>query len=1371
MAASSQGVQTSTIQPRPKRRWLRRIVIAGGVLLLLVLLLVLLLPTLVSTGPGRRYVLSFVNGSIPGKLNAQSLSVGWFSSTHIKGLQLNDASGKSIVSADEVSTQATALGLAQGGLDLGAVKIVNLKADIEQDAQGNLNVVKAVQAQAQAPAQTPAANTPSSPSSSPSLLEKLKLKFELVNADITYRAPGIDPVQVNNLHITTDVPTLSDLKATVSADITQAGDKGRIDLNAAAKDLFSPSAALTLDKAQIDTTGTIKGLPIGAVDRLAKQSGRLVALLGPSLDADLSVKGDMANFTGKVNARSQHLTVDAKVQGKDNQLTADPDTLVKLHVTPDAGNAFLSGSGDNKEPVRLLDPVDVELRVTSGGVKLNKTQVATDSVKLESNWSISNARIDAPGGVGQVRLTNTHGQISLDGSNDGKATVTVLSSASLAGGEGGIDVTATANKLLGDKAQPTYTVDATLKRWPTATVDALLQQAGLVRDSIGPVLDASAHAMLASNDEGELSTGKVTLTAKSDRMDTRLVGDIDKGFFNLDTKNSRLSATLVPQLVKRFAPKEGAASEINLLEPVQANVTFDRLSLPLAMEKIGETSLAMTLTTSPISADLGKALGQAQARNVKLTLTTAPVKQSVDATLDLSLVRNNAQSPLTVKAHATEIISKDGKLNAGGAVTALDVSSTRFDPAMFVPSDQPLPALENVKLVVKPWKQGGRLDATLDAVAVSDRQRGPINVTVASPDPLAKNLEATVKATLTDLPVLLADRLAKMDGKLLAALGDKLDRVELTVVRNTGKPDSLTALAKSSCVDVDVAGSLEASSGLVNLRDQSHVQLDLTPQLVNALYPPGKAPIQLTRGGTVRLDLDRASIAVPKLAANAPKDAQALDLSRSSVKATVAAPQLTFVDTKTRQPIEVKDLKLALDAANPRKQVVVDLSGTVRAGEAQSNTPPAPIRSHTTVSGLFDSQGKLDPAQLAFTTDTKLSQVHTALVALAVSQLDPRYTQALGPTVSLDVAGTYPGNLDIKVDSKNVKLHAPLVIDNQRTVTLKEHLTGQMEINSETAQLLGSLSPVLSDASGAPKPATLFMDKNSFRLPLGQKFDLSKVRVEGRVELNTLTLNQSWLVKEYAGGLGSTLEGLGKITGGVGAVLQIVGQATNSSDVMKVTSTLDKSINTLNQWSAGKADYTLTPAIFSLENGKLHTQDMWVIKDDLRLGIQGDVDLVGNQIDMKLGIPARTLVAQVPLLSAIKGFSPTQVFSLPIKGTIGQAQVERKQRDKLFGEVMVKSLLGRLGQLAGDLLGQRDNLFGSEFTPAKVTWDHMPPWPNEQAAPTETEKAQSAEQAQQAQEQPKPEENKNDRGVKPGQLLDNLLQNILPPKERKSSDE
>ena len=114
-------------QDHPRRPWLRW----GLHLLLGLLLVVLMAPTILSKTTARDLILSKVIPKKAGKLTVDSMSVGWFSSLKLNGVQFVDANGETMLNVQEVTGSRSLLELIQSPTDIGSIvvtgPVVNLK--------------------------------------------------------------------------------------------------------------------------------------------------------------------------------------------------------------------------------------------------------------------------------------------------------------------------------------------------------------------------------------------------------------------------------------------------------------------------------------------------------------------------------------------------------------------------------------------------------------------------------------------------------------------------------------------------------------------------------------------------------------------------------------------------------------------------------------------------------------------------------------------------------------------------------------------------------------------------------------------------------------------------------------------------------------------------------------------------------------------------------------------------------------------------------------------------------------------------------------------------------------------------------------------
>lgn len=128
-------------RPMHKRRWRKRLVLAVATLLVLGAL-VAAAPTLASTSPGRRVVLSLINARIAGQVEIDDWSLAWGCPQHVHGLRVTDTAGHRLLAADSLVVPAGLWRILRSR-DLGDVRIATLELNPHVDRQGRSNFEQA----------------------------------------------------------------------------------------------------------------------------------------------------------------------------------------------------------------------------------------------------------------------------------------------------------------------------------------------------------------------------------------------------------------------------------------------------------------------------------------------------------------------------------------------------------------------------------------------------------------------------------------------------------------------------------------------------------------------------------------------------------------------------------------------------------------------------------------------------------------------------------------------------------------------------------------------------------------------------------------------------------------------------------------------------------------------------------------------------------------------------------------------------------------------------------------------------------------------------------------------------------------------------
>lgn len=89
------------------------------------------LPSIASTDWGRKQIVYWVNRTIPGKIEIQSLALHWGKGQKIDGIELKDPNGKPVFHIEKFSTEGTLWQLLQKSTHLGHTQVLNLNATID----------------------------------------------------------------------------------------------------------------------------------------------------------------------------------------------------------------------------------------------------------------------------------------------------------------------------------------------------------------------------------------------------------------------------------------------------------------------------------------------------------------------------------------------------------------------------------------------------------------------------------------------------------------------------------------------------------------------------------------------------------------------------------------------------------------------------------------------------------------------------------------------------------------------------------------------------------------------------------------------------------------------------------------------------------------------------------------------------------------------------------------------------------------------------------------------------------------------------------------------------------------------------------------
>lgn len=582
-------------------RWSVRLAVGG---VLMVALLVALLPTLVSTGAGTSRVVKAINDRLPGHVEIDNLKLAWLKGQSLEGVRLYDPAGDVVASLDTVRLEEVGMiGLLRGTRDLGIVALEGGVLSIVEDAGGSTNLDRALGTQFfgkqvdpstdSTPASSPDATPqePSSPSPSPknqdpSLIPAdLRLAFAMRDVKVSVVGPTLPDVRIEvpDATLTADGP--AKLGFTLDATVAQGPDEGRAKIAGTVNNLFDADGRWSLSTAEFDVEGLIEQVPLAALDRLAVGRPRLQTLIGPTLDAQISLQGPATALDALVTVTSQNLNIRQGLIANAHRLSAAEESRSTWVFTPESW-AQLTG-GQTGEGVQLVEPFVLTFGLSGldaprqgQGIDLARTQFMA-SVSLDADQSL---RLTIPE-QGEIVVRNF---IAAVGSESAEAGVAFTLDADIdAYGSRG-ELSGVVDVRRGETGWDELEIESVLRSLPMPVIDALAGQGQRLTTTFGPTVGmnflakadgAGGYALTVGFDPAAGSPGVSRL---SGTMTGRYTAD---GAVALKT-DKRLRLTLTPEAFTAWMTPLAAAADmgesVGLSLPEAAGIAAD-LDLEFAL--------------------------------------------------------------------------------------------------------------------------------------------------------------------------------------------------------------------------------------------------------------------------------------------------------------------------------------------------------------------------------------------------------------------------------------------------------------------------------------------------------------------------------------------------------------------------------------------------------------------------------------------------------------------------------------------------------------------------------------------------------------------------------------------------------------------
>jgi hypothetical protein len=388
--------------PAKKRRFTRALVLkilGAGVLLLV--LLVLAAPTLIGSWPIKPIIMGQVNNRVNGKVEVQSLSLGWFSGIKVTGVRVMNAEGAQIAELDHLVIPFPLRRVFSGNYALGDVLIDRLSFDARYDAQGQLNFSQLVKPGPTTPASPEPASAAATADAKPSLLPELSGNIKLTNCHGTITHAGKPTLYLTQLNGEVKIPNIN---APITDQLTatlKVGNEpeGSVAVSGTAAVISKNQVAI--DVADVHQTIDAKGLDLQSIQPFLPPSIGLETLdgvVGIHLAADLS-KGKDVGLDASIVA-SKPIAIGGQILQGDTFSTNTFDVQIpKLSgVFPDGVSQWQSGRikvGTKDAPLLVkIDQGFVSMLVDASpqailNVIANKKPGSDGNITLGSNFDLA----------------------------------------------------------------------------------------------------------------------------------------------------------------------------------------------------------------------------------------------------------------------------------------------------------------------------------------------------------------------------------------------------------------------------------------------------------------------------------------------------------------------------------------------------------------------------------------------------------------------------------------------------------------------------------------------------------------------------------------------------------------------------------------------------------------------------------------------------------------------------------------------------------------------------------------------------------------------------------------------------------------------
>jgi hypothetical protein len=741
-----------------------------------------------------------------------------------------------------------------------------------------------------------------------------------------------------------------------------------------------------------------------------------------------------------------------------------------------------------------------------------------------------------------------------------------------------------------------------------------------------------------------------------------LSSDIKIGIDSAVEQQGRKGGMHVDGSLSNLFDKEGRLQP----DKIDADIVIDLITMPVVILDgiLGQQGLLLTALGPHI--DMNASCKSVGTENLEAAVSISTEK--LTATLPISIgkrvaLKNTAEiSYLLSPELAERYLPKDGLIAGLKKPAKLQIAVSSLDaPPSLSFSDTTLQARgEIAALSLASGKPLGSVDITgfsLDLLANGKENRVTVNASGkagAGDEEKPGNFRVDASVTgflqkdtvtmdqaavngsisLAGLPTALAEAMAGTDGLITALTGPTMTVDIKADLHDVASPKGTIAVhAKAARMKA------QANIGLaekITLREPAYLSLNLTPEGFAKLLALKKESKSRKEGSSYGLLKDTTIEARMKnLSMPLPAKDKKADLGQLAVELEVLTKQFMLSDEKKKQAAGFEFLQANLTSSGLARDLEFTVHGNT---DAKGNVKVSGV-----LAGLFDNTGNFNPAGAAADIKVDVNELPVSLLDI-LADTNTMLTSVLGDrmkitgTAKVDLAKKNgPFNLVTASPLSSAKLDAAMV---DGLLQLKEPATAELEVTPALAKYtLAKMNPLLAHAVSADRPVTFTVRKENFEIPV-DPYDVKRIEVgEAKAEFGTVILENSGVLQ---------------------ALLAL-----------------------LKTGSGNRLTATTTPVLAQVKNGIATYERTDIILDNkISVATWGNIDLVQDQVNMVLGLPAETL----DKVLNIDGLSADYVMQIPVEGSTSSPKVNWQKAGRDIALLLSSSRLDQNLPGAGSLL-------------------------------------------------------------------------------------